>query len=157
MNNSDPLAELRDIHLPVEPGWWPLAPGWWIVAALVLSAIAVVLWWWWRGRQRRRLLKAALTQLQDIAARHAQDADGRLFLTELSQLMRRWIQAQGQGSGVGLSGRQWQQFLNDSMPDQSAGEFWRQLTYAPYQAQPVQVDLDASVRMVRQWLKARAT
>ena len=24
---NDPLAELRDIHLPPEIGWWPLAYG----------------------------------------------------------------------------------------------------------------------------------
>ncbi|MDA7785401.1 DUF4381 domain-containing protein, partial [Pseudomonadales bacterium] len=34
--NNDPLAQLRDIRLPVEPDWWPLAFGWWIVAALIL-------------------------------------------------------------------------------------------------------------------------
>ena len=28
---TDPLAELRDIHLPPEIGWWPPAYGWWIL------------------------------------------------------------------------------------------------------------------------------
>ena len=39
MDKTAPALELRDIHLPMEPGYWPLAPGWWvlIVLALILS------------------------------------------------------------------------------------------------------------------------
>ncbi|HAZ78530.1 MAG TPA: hypothetical protein DCX08_01220 [Porticoccaceae bacterium] len=38
---SDPLAKLRDIHLPEPISWWPLAPGWWI---LVLSTMGLLIW-----------------------------------------------------------------------------------------------------------------
>ena len=40
---NDPLAELRDIHLPPEIGWWPLAYGWWILitALLTLTMFAI--------------------------------------------------------------------------------------------------------------------
>ena len=39
----DPLAALRDIHLPAEPGWFPPAPGWWLAVldVLALAALAV--------------------------------------------------------------------------------------------------------------------
>ena len=36
MNPGDSLP-LRDIHLPVAPGWWPPAPGWWLLGGLVLE------------------------------------------------------------------------------------------------------------------------
>ncbi|MDP7406676.1 MAG: DUF4381 domain-containing protein, partial [SAR324 cluster bacterium] len=29
--NQDPLAALRDVHLPPAVSWWPPAPGWWII------------------------------------------------------------------------------------------------------------------------------
>ena len=40
---TDPLAELRDIHLPPEIGWWPPAYGWWILitALLTLTIFAI--------------------------------------------------------------------------------------------------------------------
>ena len=33
---TPPGPVLRDIHLPVEPGWWPPAPGWWLLACLLV-------------------------------------------------------------------------------------------------------------------------
>ena len=34
---QDPLAQLRDIHVPLSPEWWPPAPGWWLFALIVLA------------------------------------------------------------------------------------------------------------------------
>jgi len=42
MNPSDPLSQLKDIHLPDVPGLWPPAPGWWVLAiALVVAIVAL--------------------------------------------------------------------------------------------------------------------
>jgi hypothetical protein len=37
--NGDPLAQLRDWHLPDPIQWWPPAPGWWISAAVFLALL----------------------------------------------------------------------------------------------------------------------
>ncbi|MFL3645674.1 MAG: DUF4381 domain-containing protein [Cellvibrionales bacterium] len=66
MNNPDPLADLRDIHLPEAISIWPLAPGWFVVIA---GCLAVIAWLAWRlnRRHRSRLYRRqALQQLQHI-------------------------------------------------------------------------------------------
>ena len=49
---QDLLSQLRDIHLPQAPPWWPPAPGWWVSAALALCLLAwglVELWRRWQS------------------------------------------------------------------------------------------------------------
>ena len=63
---SDPLAQLRDIRLPTDISWWPLAPGWWvlmILAALTIGWLILSLTKRYRSRLYRR---QALAQLQHI-------------------------------------------------------------------------------------------
>ena len=77
MNGQLPTDELRGLHLPIEPGWWPPAPGWWILAVLIglLLVVSVVQWRKWR--QSRRWQRAALQELKSIAALPSQNAEQR--------------------------------------------------------------------------------
>ena len=43
MNAPQAIDGLRDLHLPMEPGWWPPAPGWWVIAVLMLLVLVAVL------------------------------------------------------------------------------------------------------------------
>ena len=56
--NKDLLQQLRDIHLPVEPGWWPPAIGWWLLALMLAAAVA---WLAWRLAARWRRFRPART------------------------------------------------------------------------------------------------
>ncbi|MEX2327800.1 MAG: DUF4381 domain-containing protein, partial [Pseudomonadales bacterium] len=54
---ADPLAQLRDIHLPAPIEAWPPAPGWIVLAILALlfaTAAIVFLYGRWRRNQYRR-------------------------------------------------------------------------------------------------------
>lgn len=63
---ENPLQQLRDVHPPLEPGWWPPAPGWWLVAVVcVIAAIYAVLSVW-LAYQRRRPIRNARAMLDDL-------------------------------------------------------------------------------------------
>ena len=47
-NQGDPLAELRDIHLPEAVSLWPLAPGWWLLLALIAAVLGLSIAVWLR-------------------------------------------------------------------------------------------------------------
>ena len=66
MNPNDPLAQLRDIHLPAAVSAWPLAPGWWM---LILLAIASLSYLAWHVLQRHRVKlyrRQALEKVQQL-------------------------------------------------------------------------------------------
>ena len=52
--NPEWLAELRDIHEPLAPLWWPPAPGVWLAAIGAVAAVVLVARTWsqYRGRSR---------------------------------------------------------------------------------------------------------
>jgi len=67
MNPADPLAELRDIHLPDSVSAWPLAPGWWLLMIVACAALSALLIAYTRRRRARLYRRQALQQLQLIA------------------------------------------------------------------------------------------
>ena len=81
--NSDPLAQLRDIHLPPPIEWWPPAPGWYVLALIVLGAVVGLLYYAWRIIKARRYRKYLIRQLD-----HAYDNEQPLTLIA-NQLLRR--------------------------------------------------------------------
>ena len=109
-NQTDPLAGLRDIHLPEAISFWPLAPGWWIAFALVVAiAIATHLL---LAARSRSLKPAALKELEGIEARYQADASVSGLALRLSILLRRVaLTRYGQREVASLAGDDWSDFL----------------------------------------------
>lgn len=111
---SDPLAELRGIHLPDPVGFWPPAPGWWALGALVL-ALAVGAWLWTR-RRRRNVARHALRELDALAIAPGM-GDLQSLATAVSALLRRVaLLRYGRTRVASLHGRAWQDFLSETAP-----------------------------------------
>ncbi len=174
-STSDPLAGLRDIHLPEAIGWWPPAPGWWFLLGLSMLLIAATYWWLrWRKIQKNKpvvfsnadSIQAALLELDAIT----QDSDTsvRQTVSEISQLLRRCAvqlshcNADARGASntnatasvAGLTGKAWLAWLDQRWDrndfTQGSGQI---LIDAPYR-QNIESDvLHELIRISRAWLE----
>ena len=83
MNPTDPLAQLRDIHLPEAISWWPLAFGWWVIVIICLLAIALSLRYLIKTFVNRRYRRQALAKLKMLP-----DSNQHQRLTDLFNLLK---------------------------------------------------------------------
>ena len=128
MNPTDPLANLRDIHLPGDVSWWPLAPGWWllIVVVLALSVWGIMKWLQWRKRQM--LMHEVKAELHRIQSDYTEHQTARTLVTDCSQLLRRLVVLRiGRESGANLTGQDWRNYLSDVQSEAQADDTYLQL------------------------------
>lgn len=145
MNASGPV--LRDIQLP-PAAWWPPAPGWWIVAALVLLAVGLAAWLLWRhGRQRLR--RAALREVDMLAAAYTRDGDDAKLADGASRLLRR-VARVVEADAASQSGETWRGFLHRYARDAATREALDRLVATRYVAQPT-LDVPALLAALRAW------
>jgi len=110
------LEQLKDVALPADPGWWPLAIGWWIaiLAALIVCGVAYflinrVL----KKREQDTWRTMALIEHQRISDEFSTGKNRNKTLAELSVLMRRVALAvQSRRSVASLTDDQWLQSLD---------------------------------------------
>ncbi|MEM9280569.1 MAG: DUF4381 domain-containing protein [Verrucomicrobiota bacterium] len=107
--NPDPpsLDQLRDIIVPPDISWWPLAPGWWV---LILGGVILVTVLAWRGFtrwQRNAYRREALDQLNDATG--AAEIATLLKRTALTAFERKEV--------AGLTGEAWCDWLEQTGPD----------------------------------------
>lgn len=130
---SQNLPQLRDIHLPAEPSWWPPAPLWWLLAA----AGVVVLVFGWRRLRRygrdRRWRRLWLHELDVIGADHARHGDHARTAAAVSQLLRR-ASLVVDARAAALPSARWVEFLRSRKGgDVFAGAVGQALLLTPWQ------------------------
>ena len=155
--SEDPLAQLRDLHLPQAVADWPPALGWWLLAGLVLFGLV----WFMRGLYRRYQSNAyrrfAQRELTAIVAEHATTQDARRALSALQFLMKRVaMTAFNRAEVAALTGVAWTQFLDatsaTSQFSLGPGEL---LIDGPYEATQdhSSQELTALFSLCAEWLK----
>jgi hypothetical protein len=149
--DPSPLAalDLRDIHAPAPPSWWPPAPGWWLLGALLLALLAwlgYLGWRWWR-RQR---LRARV--LRELAALPVAD-DCQALIVGVSALLKRVaLRRYPRAQVAELTGRAWLEFLDRTGGHGQFGAGAGQvLEHGPYAPGP-QCDPPALRALARAWL-----
>lgn len=155
--SEDPLAQLRDLHLPQAVADWPPALGWWLLAGLVLFGLV----WSMRALHRRYKSNAyrrfAQRELEAIVAEHAETQDARRALSRLQFLMKRVaMTAFNRAEVAALSGVAWTQFLDaTSTTNQFSLGPGELLIDGPYQATQDHPshELTALFSLCAEWLK----
>jgi hypothetical protein len=147
--------QLRDIHLPGPPDFWPPAPGWWVLTAIALGLATwagVLLWRQIRIRRQRRHILALLERMEQSS----NGAPTPEFLAQLSRLMRRLALMRFPRREIAsLTGIKWLQFLDSSGGD---GQFsqgpGKVLAQGPYMRElPNGIDGRALTVLIRQWIQ----
>ncbi len=138
--------ELRDIHVPAPPSWWPPAPGWWLLAALVV-ALSVFVFLHVRKRLRhRRRTRAVMAEFERTV--DTARANAPALSAALSAFLRR-LAMRGSASAATLSGEAWLAHLDVMLGgDEFSKGVGRALADAPYRAH-ADIDEPALIALAR--------
>ena len=103
---QDPLAQLRDIHVPTEVNIWPLDWGWWVAIAVVLITLFYLYKVITAHIRHNKARKQALALLETISAQQSN------WPVALNSILKRTAMSYYPTQQVaGLYGKQWQAFL----------------------------------------------
>jgi hypothetical protein len=151
---TDPLDQLRDIHLPDPVSYWPPAPGWWVVAAIALAIIATTAVLTYKRYQRNAYRREAASK-HNIINQLRVDGDKRGYHQQLNNLLKHTALTIDEREAISsLSGKDWLQFLdrsaNTSAFTDGAGSI---LANGPYQSIVDEGDLSALHQLAELWIK----
>lgn len=159
--NEDPLALLRDLHLPQAVSDWPPALGWWLLTGLVLVGLIWVSRVLYRRYKRNAYRRLAQRELHAIAAEYSETQDARRALIAVQMLMKRAaMTAFNRAEVAALTGVAWAQFLDATSTTSrfslGSGEL---LIDGPYQAKEAisSAELTALFSLCSQWLKSHSS
>ncbi|CAA0091636.1 Uncharacterised protein [BD1-7 clade bacterium] len=146
---SNPLDQLRDIHLPDAITWWPPAPGWWAVTLLAIIALFTTVYTLVKIHQKRRYRRLAIAELDQLSS---EKNDAAELAEALTQLIRRTLKAADEGydkQQSALTGDNLHEILKPELTDTQI--HW--ITQGKYQANAEVPDTAALTAAVRQWIK----
>ena len=149
---NDPLAQLKDIHLPPPVGWWPPAPGWWLVGICLLAVVVGGGYFLWKLFRRGRYRREALLCLRHLHSTH--QGQEQLFLEEVSRLLRQVAICQyGRQEVALLNSSEWLKFLDRTGKtdqfSQGAGKVLGTMLYQP----AVVIEADQLCRVAEAWIR----
>lgn len=105
------LNQLKDIHEPLQPQWWPPAPGWWIAFFLVLILLFFLIRFLWKQTQHF-LWQSRITRQIKFIVKQEKLIDQ---ITTLSMLLRRVALHRYPAEEVAsLYGEAWLDFLDNT-------------------------------------------
>lgn len=143
---------LRDIHVPLDAPWWPLAPAWWVLIGLLAIGLGYAgfrMWRAWRVARLRRILLQAHDQVLEA---HVANGDDAALVAALSLLLRRASKRHAP-QALRLRDEDWLAFLDGGDPQQPfRGGAGRLLLDGPYRARVDAGEAQQLAQLVRERL-----
>jgi len=142
---------LRDIHIPEPISWWPPAMGWWVLAILIPLSL-YFLYRLYKRITRKTALKTAKKQFKQL--KNTDNLSPQAKLIQLASLLRRLaISLYPRTQVASLTGEQWLNFLDSSLPSPRFTEgFGQLLTEATYHRSPNLAELDTLFSLCETWI-----
>jgi hypothetical protein len=149
---AGPALDLRGIHVPPPPGFWPPAPGWWVLTILLMTLLAMGLLWLRRRYHARRFRHQVMLELDNITAGY-KDTNIHDLVAAIGVWLRRVALHRYPAEQVAsLTGSAWLEFLDDTGGE---GQFSRGvgqvLESGPYSSRELAVPVDSLLSLVRSW------
>jgi len=110
----EPLAQLKDIHLPEQINNYPLSFGWWLLVLIIIATVVFIIKRVKRSRRQKRYQQQAIRQLQN------NPVDNH---TTISVLKWAAIQYFPRDHIASLYGLQFKEFLISALPDKHRNDF----------------------------------
>lgn len=146
----DLLQQLRDIHVPAPPGWWPPAPGWWILAIGLLGILVLLGLLGVRAWRRRRPIRHARTLHARLVARcEAGELDATAYAHAANELLKRlYVHGLGIAAARRAADRDWLVLLDRALGEPAFSEGPGRILGADRFAPHPAVDAAALARLV---------
>ena len=154
MPSADPLAQLRDIHLPGDIDSWVMTPGWWLLLALASAAMIFAAARYRKHQQQVAYRLTAIDLLNALTASMREHQNTSLFLQQLTTLLKQVsLSSYPRAQVAGLTGIAWVAFLDKSGDtsefSMGSGQALVDGGYTP----DSEVDIEALTELCRQWIR----
>lgn len=155
MASPPELAQLRDIHLPLPIGWWPLAKGWYLVGVIVVVVVFFITFLIIRYITNQRCKRQALRVLETYRQHYMLQPNSQTGSAQISELLKRVALVYYPRSQVAsLQGQAWIDFLTQSSNHLDFNTHSFLLVQCPYQPCGT-YDLLPLFHLATMWIKQR--
>lgn len=147
---QDPLAQLRDIHIPEEVSVWPLDWGWWCLAIVIFIVVI------WTYRTIRNYVQFNKPRKQALAQLTLINVEQHDWPVAVNTLVKRTALSYFPHQDVAqLHGERWLAFLSSRMKKDidQVEQGMRLLQHNTYRPSPNRNDFSQCVHSAQLWLK----
>ena len=112
MQTNNPLANLKNIHLPEKISIFPLAYGWWILIIVFILLLIITLYFLYKKRKKSIIKKQIINQFRNLVIK----SENKELISNISIFLKKLAMNKYPNSNVHiLFSNDWLSFLDSKM------------------------------------------